>query len=308
MHLIKHSVVIMTYNQEKTVIEAIESVLNQTECPFEIVVLDDCSKDKTAELASSHLSKQQGFKNWKVVQNPINLGIPQNTKKITSVIAGNVVTHLSGDDRLSEKTIERTNTVLKTSGLDPESDFFISVSPVKHYHGENTSVVHYKLLKNNLFKSAIVKTFPFVKVGCSVRLMRMAEYPSDIGLWGDWAWDVEICSKPGIRFYLIDEPLYLYSVGLGVGSKALEIDLLSSYLKAAVKIYEKHKDRLDLFDKAYLYGDICYLQGKINNRVFYSMAGVFFFIINTLIHRNMTLFKSTLIRYIPYSILKKVLG
>ena len=45
---IKLSVIIISYNQEKYISEAIESVINQkTNFKYEILVSDDCSKDKT---------------------------------------------------------------------------------------------------------------------------------------------------------------------------------------------------------------------------------------------------------------------
>ena len=37
------------YNGEEYLNEAIDSVLNQTFKDFELIVIDDCSKDKTAE-------------------------------------------------------------------------------------------------------------------------------------------------------------------------------------------------------------------------------------------------------------------
>ena len=44
------SVVIATYNRAKTVVRSIESVLGQTYSPFEVVVVDDGSKDKTPQV------------------------------------------------------------------------------------------------------------------------------------------------------------------------------------------------------------------------------------------------------------------
>ena len=43
--MIKISVFIVTYNQEAYVEQAIDSVLQQSVKPYEIVISDDCSKD-----------------------------------------------------------------------------------------------------------------------------------------------------------------------------------------------------------------------------------------------------------------------
>ena len=47
------SVVIPTYNREKTILRAVQSVLNQTYKNLEVIVIDDCSKDKTVEMLNS---------------------------------------------------------------------------------------------------------------------------------------------------------------------------------------------------------------------------------------------------------------
>ncbi len=49
------SVVMITYFAEKYIAEAIESVLRQkTKYSYEIIVSDDCSQDKTVEIAREY--------------------------------------------------------------------------------------------------------------------------------------------------------------------------------------------------------------------------------------------------------------
>ena len=47
------SVIMAAYNAEKTIEQAISSVLNQTYPNFELLVVDDCSKDGTKRLVES---------------------------------------------------------------------------------------------------------------------------------------------------------------------------------------------------------------------------------------------------------------
>ena len=45
----KISVIIPTYNRKKTLARAIQSVINQSLSPFEILIIDDGSNDGTEE-------------------------------------------------------------------------------------------------------------------------------------------------------------------------------------------------------------------------------------------------------------------
>ena len=47
----KVSVIMPAYNAEKTIRSAIESVLRQTFGDLELIVIDDCSRDGTVQIA-----------------------------------------------------------------------------------------------------------------------------------------------------------------------------------------------------------------------------------------------------------------
>jgi len=50
----KISVVIPSYNAGRYIREAIDSILNQTIPVYEIIVVDDCSRDNTEEIVKSY--------------------------------------------------------------------------------------------------------------------------------------------------------------------------------------------------------------------------------------------------------------
>lgn len=52
------SVVIPTYNREKTIKRSVDSVLNQTYDNIEVIVVDDCSTDKTYEVIKQYNDKR----------------------------------------------------------------------------------------------------------------------------------------------------------------------------------------------------------------------------------------------------------
>ena len=60
------SVVIPAHNSELTIRRTLESVLNQTELPLEIIVVDDCSTDSTTEIVSELTNKQNSLIRLKI--------------------------------------------------------------------------------------------------------------------------------------------------------------------------------------------------------------------------------------------------
>lgn len=55
----KVSVVMTTYNGQKYVLEQMESLRNQTRAIDEVIIMDDGSKDDTAEIVTSYIEKYE---------------------------------------------------------------------------------------------------------------------------------------------------------------------------------------------------------------------------------------------------------
>ena len=54
------SIVIPMYNTEKYIGECLDSILAQTFQDFEVIVVDDCSADKSCDVVESYLPKFNG--------------------------------------------------------------------------------------------------------------------------------------------------------------------------------------------------------------------------------------------------------
>ena len=89
----KVSVVIKSFNHEKYVVEAINSILNQSFQDFEIVITDDASSDKTADLISS-------FKDPRIhlEVSKLNRGISLTMNATLNRARGEYVAILNSDD------------------------------------------------------------------------------------------------------------------------------------------------------------------------------------------------------------------
>ena len=64
------SIVLPVYNGEKYLRESIDSILSQTYQNWELLILDDCSTDGTARIASEYA---EGDKRVRYFRNEVNL-------------------------------------------------------------------------------------------------------------------------------------------------------------------------------------------------------------------------------------------
>lgn len=89
------SVIMSVYNGETYLEEAIMSVVNQTFKNWELIVINDCSTDKTAEILKELAEKDQRIK---VYTNEVNLKLPASLNKAISLSSGKYIARMDADD------------------------------------------------------------------------------------------------------------------------------------------------------------------------------------------------------------------
>lgn len=93
----KISIILITYNQEKYIRQAVESILMQHFTgEIEIIVADDCSTDNTCDIIRSYES-QTPFK-FRFLERTANLGISKNYQRAFAACKGKYIAILEGDD------------------------------------------------------------------------------------------------------------------------------------------------------------------------------------------------------------------
>ena len=88
----KISTVITLYNLEKYIDDAIQSVLRQTRQPDEVIVVDDCSTDGSADIVAKYGQRIIYIKQEK------NVGALRNSLSGLKATTGDIVAFLDGDD------------------------------------------------------------------------------------------------------------------------------------------------------------------------------------------------------------------
>ncbi|MGL4411662.1 MAG: glycosyltransferase [Bacteroidales bacterium] len=91
------SVLIITYNQEKYIAQAIESALNQNiEQPYEIVIGEDCSTDSTRDICQSYVDKYPSI--VRLMPKAPNKGLLNNYYDTLLSCRGEFIADCAGDD------------------------------------------------------------------------------------------------------------------------------------------------------------------------------------------------------------------
>jgi glycosyltransferase involved in cell wall biosynthesis len=96
----KISVVLATYNGEKFILKQLDSILNQTRLPDEIIIVDDCSTDSTFQIINDFINQKRSdySVSFKLYQNQQNLGFAKNFKNALSFASGSIIVLSDQDD------------------------------------------------------------------------------------------------------------------------------------------------------------------------------------------------------------------
>lgn len=109
------SIILPTYNRERLLVRAINSVLNQTIQNWELIIVDDGSTDKTFDVVNSYLQKQENIRYIKHSNRRPPLS--QNVGIISSV--GKYISFLGSDDEYKPTYLEeRINFLQAHSDVD----------------------------------------------------------------------------------------------------------------------------------------------------------------------------------------------
>lgn len=110
----KVSVVIPIYNVEKTIEKCLLSVLNQTFTDYEIILVNDCTKDNSIAVIEKYLTD----KRIKLVTNPKNCGLPQTRCNGFIQAQGEYVYFLDSDDYIRKDTLEKLLSAAEQNDAD----------------------------------------------------------------------------------------------------------------------------------------------------------------------------------------------
>jgi glycosyltransferase involved in cell wall biosynthesis len=234
------SVVIVTHNQQRYVGKAIESTLNQTVAPDQILVVDDCSNDKTPEILARY---EQAYSNTiDVVLLEREYGIPATRNVGIECATGDLITFLDGDDYFDEHKLERERDALTANDCEFAFSNFEYVDTtgerIKLWDATGTLRLDRLLQRcltrdlpdGNLFRDELVRRSLLQSVG---------GYDEDLPILEDWDLRIRLAAS-GEGVY-VSEVLTAYRQhGDGISDRSSHSTSIEFY----EKVMKKHTDKL----------------------------------------------------------------
>ena len=121
---VKVAVVVCTYNGERFLAEQLQSILNQTHPPDDIIVSDDGSSDSTLDVVAKFSSRDSGAKQpqWTVQSRMKPLGVADNFASALTKAQGEFVALSDQDDVWDPNRLERGLAQFRAGVLLAHSD------------------------------------------------------------------------------------------------------------------------------------------------------------------------------------------
>ena len=254
---IRHSIVMITYNQEKWVRDAIESVINQTVTPFELIICDDSSTDLTWEIIQEYVCNHTYIK---AIKHDENKGLNDNLSFAQNLAVGDVISHCAGDDLLLPDTLEHINRAIKSENIDVQNDCFLIVLNSLHLYpnGDLIRWDNYSIRDTSLFKSRLRFGLSYRGVGLSKNLMDKVPRQSELSeLYPQFLWAVDWI-KGFEEILLVDKCIFVdedgpvYRLGSGITTSTNRTEQLKLNIKLLAFIGQKYYEYLDSSDFRYI--------------------------------------------------------
>lgn len=140
--MILFSIIIPIHNTEKYIEECIQSILIQNICNIEIILINDCSTDRSGEIADMYCRKYEYIK---VIHHHNNCGVSVSRNDGVKAAKGKYVIFVDSDDRLFDGSLLGIRKLIEEK---PGKDLIIARATSQHGEWSN----------DYLFDSSIINT------------------------------------------------------------------------------------------------------------------------------------------------------
>lgn len=245
------SVIMSSYNEEKYIGEAIESILNQTYENLELIIIDDASTDNTANIIQNY--KDERIIYWR---NETNRKLAHNLNYAISISKGTYIARMDADDIACLDRIEK-----QVNFLEKNLEIDVLGTYAQSFGQETKKMIypqkHDEIKAELLFKNAICHpTVMFRRKSIDFKYNEKCAAGQDYELWSRIIWNK--------NFYNLPESLLNYRMHVGQTKKKNPIEQKSGGFLARKIMLEKLFEPLseEIIKKHYLLIDTAFYDFK----------------------------------------------
>lgn len=261
----KISVIMPVYNAEKYIVEATESILEQTYTNFEFIIIDDCSTDDSYNILQKFAAKDgriklfRNDKNYKQAYSR-NIGIKHS--------CGKYIVFMDADDiALPERLMKQVEFMESHSDIDIAGVWYVAYNqdmshvlymqrdPCEHWE----IIINMHLFRNALAQYVIIRRHVFDSIMYDPSFKNLAE---DYELWLR-------AINYGFKFANINQFLMKYRV-YNESSCHENLPLIDSYIQSVHKKHLKNLLQMRYRDSI----------AKDHERLIYRNKSIYFFLKN----------------------------
>ena len=127
------SVLMPVYNSEKYLSRAIDSVLKQTFTDIELVIVDDCSTDRSSEILAKYQKKDSRVI---VIRTKNNEGVANARNEGIKIVKGHYLTFVDSDDYIELNLFEKVKNIIDKTGAQ-----LVKYSVIEQYYNKNQKCI-----------------------------------------------------------------------------------------------------------------------------------------------------------------------
>lgn len=251
------SIIVPVYNSEKTFRRCVDSILNQTFCDWETLLIDDGSTDASSHMCDEYAACDSRFR----VFHKNNEGVAASRQMGLVNAKGEYVIHVDSDDWIDETMLENMYSCIKNNNSDVlicnyyvNTDYEQTIVRQNVLNLKPIDVLHnlFQNLHGSLWNKLVRRTV-FEKY--NINFIPQINYCEDVLIW------VQLLQHPEIKIIFDDNAYYHYYMN--------EKSITHAYTKDTYKIrcmyykklcyllpedfeFEKRKVRLDILFEAYI--------------------------------------------------------
>ncbi len=241
---VRFSVIIPMFNASHTIVKTLDSCLEQTLLPKEIIIVDDCSSDDSIEKVEQWREAYGGDVKVMIASLSENSGPSKARNRGWDLANGEYIAFLDADDRFLPKKLEKvgdvfvqnSNIVLLGHGYSVDDESITESAALKKVS-----------VKALLFKNLTTTPSVIVKREIKERFDESMRYTEDHDLW------LRITQRYDETYFL---ETVLTIIGRPVRAKGGQSDNLWAMRKGEIKMYRKYcqdNSRIFLFPFFLLY-------------------------------------------------------